>query len=118
MEYNIAAVRQLADTALADEDLSTLCFEHFREVYDQFATGQTRGFRIRLLVEHAFRQRQLPMLLEHLRERNPRAYAEFAPRLTAPPEAAATPPSLAAVKVSISRLPVTGPELFGRENEL
>jgi class 3 adenylate cyclase len=81
MPYAAAAVRELVDAAFSDEGLSTLCFDRFRAVYDQFAAGQTKGQRVRLLVEHAERQRQLPDLLDAVRRANPGAYAEFEPRL-------------------------------------
>src|SRR5262249_16352399 len=53
---------------------------------------QTRGARIRLLVEYAERQRLLDRLLEAVRAANPNAYAEFEPRLRAAEPPASVPP--------------------------
>jgi hypothetical protein len=43
MTYNLAAVRELVSRALSDGELNDLCFGHFRPVYDEFTTGQTRA---------------------------------------------------------------------------
>jgi nucleoside phosphorylase len=95
MPYNLAAVIDLVETAFTDEDLNTFCLAHFRRVYAQFAAGQQKGARVRLLVEFAERQRQLSRLLELVREANPGAYEEFEPRLgegtTSPPHPQVSP---------------------------
>src|SRR5262245_42266915 len=81
MPLNVAVVRELVEASLSADDLSTFCFDHFPAVYEQFTDGQTKGARVRLLVEYAGKQRQLPDLLARLRHANPAVYAEFAPRL-------------------------------------
>src|SRR4051794_27812652 len=104
MEYNAAAVRELLDVAFSDDGLSTFCFDHFREVYDQFAAGQTKGQRVRMLVEYVNRQRELDKLLAAVRKANPKAYAEYEPRLGGEGAAAtlkAGPVPAAAQKVKV-----------------
>jgi Effector-associated domain 7 len=70
-------VRKLVEDALSDEELSNLCQDEFRKVYNQFTTGQTKSQRIRLLVEHVERQREVQKLLVAIEQINPNAYAEF-----------------------------------------
>ena len=102
LPIDLTAIWKLTDAALTDKDLSTLCFAHFREVYDAFAAGQTRGARVRLLVDYVHRQRRVAELLVRLRSLNPRGIE--------------TPPDVP--KVSVGRLPVTGENVFGRKQEL
>jgi hypothetical protein len=77
MQYNLAAIRKLVDAALGDEDLNNFCFDHFKFVYSQFTSGQSKGTRVRALVEDAHRYGGIDKLLTALREVNPYRYAEF-----------------------------------------
>ena len=77
MSYTPSETRKLINSALSDDALQDLCFDHFRSVFDQFTHGQTKGDRIRQLIEHAEHQRKLPKLLAAIEEFNPNAYAEF-----------------------------------------
>ena len=38
-----ADIRQFLAESFNDEELSTLCFDYFRDVYDDFASGMTKG---------------------------------------------------------------------------
>ena len=84
MKYNSAAIRDLLNAAFNDEELTTLCFDHFRTVYDNFSAGMSKGQKIQFLLDHCTRHDQLDTLLNRVRERNPAQYARFAPRLAAP----------------------------------
>jgi Effector-associated domain 7 len=74
---SIAKIRQLVEDALSDDDLSNLCQTEFPKVYKQFTTGQTKDQRIRLLVEHVERQREIQKLLNVIEKINSNAYTEF-----------------------------------------
>src|SRR5262249_44231125 len=86
-----AVIRELVETALADEDLNTFCFDHFRAVYDRFTAGQERSAPVPMLVEYAGRHRQLDTLLKELQRATPGAYEEFMSRLGAGPALAPAP---------------------------
>jgi formylglycine-generating enzyme required for sulfatase activity/nucleoside phosphorylase len=74
---SIAKIRQLVEDALSDDDLSNSCQTEFPKVYKQFTTGQTKDQRIRLLVEHVERQREIQKLLNVIEKINSNAYTEF-----------------------------------------
>ncbi|MCX6028727.1 MAG: hypothetical protein NT169_05420 [Chloroflexi bacterium] len=116
MPHDIAVIRELVTAALSDDELTKLCFDHFHAIYEQFAAGQTRGQRVLALVEYADRQLFLDDLLARVKVANPGKYAEFAPRLGAAAGGTAAAPGKP--RISLARLPATGPDLFGREREL
>ena len=74
----LKAIRKLVEQALDDDQLLGLCQESFPAVDRKFTTGQTKSTRIRLLLEHVEKQREIPKLLAEIQEINPTAYAEFA----------------------------------------
>jgi Effector-associated domain 7/NB-ARC domain len=71
------SIRQLIEDALSDEDLSNLCYEHFRKIYNKFTDKQTKDQRILLLAEYAERQLEVPKLLMKIEQINPNVYAKF-----------------------------------------
>jgi hypothetical protein len=77
MPYNRVAIRTLVDTALTENELLTLCEDYFPEVSNQFTTGQTKGPRVRLLLNWAERHRAFDTLLAAVQKANPIAYAEY-----------------------------------------
>ncbi len=113
MPHDIAVIRELVLDAFGDEDLVIFCTDHFPAVGRQFTTGQTQGARVQLLLDYAQRKILLDDLLARVKAANPRRYAEFASRLGTTAAAAPDKP-----RISIARLPATGPDLFGREREL
>ncbi len=76
-QHSEPQIRQLVEDALSDDDLSNLCQDEFPKVFKQFTTGQTKDQRIRLLVEHVERQREVPKLLNAIEKINPNTYTEF-----------------------------------------
>lgn len=66
-----ATVRELVMAAFSEGDLSTFCFDHFREVYDDFTGGMARSERVLRLVEHCERRGETRRLLDLVREANP-----------------------------------------------
>ena len=69
--YNTAVIRKLLTEAFDDEDMRTLCFDHFPAVYQQFAAGMTKGQMICLLLDHCERRRAMTTLLNLVQQERP-----------------------------------------------
>ncbi|MGB4803576.1 MAG: hypothetical protein WBV59_13025 [Anaerolineae bacterium] len=80
-ETDTRAVRALLTDALSDEELTTLCFDHFRPVYDQFSTGMARTAKIQHLLEYAEKRQQVARLIELVEDLNPAQAAAHRGRL-------------------------------------
>ena len=80
-EFDIAALRALLNAAFSDEELTTLCFDHFRPVYDQFSTGMARTAKIQHLLEYAEKRPQVARLIELVEDLNPAQAAAHRGRL-------------------------------------
>ncbi len=76
-----AVVRELMLAAFDDGELATLCFDHFRSVYELFSSGMSKPDKVQRLIEHCERHNQLEALLRQVEKRNPAKYDEFAARL-------------------------------------
>ena len=109
MRYDLAAIRELVSAAFSDEELRTLCFDHYRAVYEQFAAGQSKGDRVLALVAHADTHGLLDNLLAQVRTANPHQYEVFERRLQAqlPDLKARGPAPIAAWNTSTCRTPAT-----------
>src|SRR3990172_10405237 len=83
MGYDIAIIRELLEAAFSEEDLSNFCFDHYKPVYEQFTTGQTKSTRVRLLITYAEKNNLIDDLLDKVKKKNPHKYGEFEPRLKA-----------------------------------
>jgi formylglycine-generating enzyme required for sulfatase activity len=96
VSYDTAAIRELLIEALDDEQFTAFCYDHFREVYQRFTLGMTRGQKAQLLLQHCDRHNCLPDLLRHVEAANPEKYAEYAGRLeaTAAPDQAELPETI------------------------
>ena len=79
--YNTAAVRELLMAAFSDEELTTFCFDNFRPVYEEFATGMSRTQKVQMLVEYCERRGEMAELLARVERANPYQYARFKDRL-------------------------------------
>jgi hypothetical protein len=79
--WNMAAIRSLLTAAFDDEELTTLCFDHFRPVYEDLSSGMSKGEKVQRLLDYCDRHGQLEELLEHVRERNSAQYARFRDQL-------------------------------------
>jgi hypothetical protein len=77
-QASVTQIYKLIEDALSDDDLRNLCHSDFPKVYNQFTTGQTKSQRIRLLIEYAQRQLEIPKLLQAIELINPNGYREFA----------------------------------------
>ncbi len=80
---NSAEIRKLLVDALSDEELTALCYDHFRPVYDKFGDGVSRLRKIQWLIEYCERHRQIEKLLDLVRESNPVQYDRFRERVAA-----------------------------------
>ncbi len=79
--WDTGAIRQLLTAALDDEGLTTLCFDHFRVVYEDFSSGMSKGDKVQKLLDYCVRHEQTEALLEQIKQRNPTQYGHFASRL-------------------------------------
>jgi hypothetical protein len=79
--WDTAAIRDLLGAAFSDEELTTLCFDHFPAVYEEFAGGMSKRQKIQRLIDYCVRQERVETLLAVVERRNPAQYARFEPRL-------------------------------------
>jgi hypothetical protein len=75
--WNTAVLRDLLSAAFNDEELTTLCFDTFRPVYEDFATGMSKGQKIQRLLDYCTRQEQVDDLLAAVQRTNPAQYRRF-----------------------------------------
>jgi hypothetical protein len=80
-EWDTSVIRALLTAALNDQEITTLCFDLFPPVYDDFSTEMSRGQKIHRLLDYCVRHSQIGKLLSLVRERNPTQYANFEGRL-------------------------------------
>jgi hypothetical protein len=92
----LPAVHGLIRDRLTDDDFLDLCQQYFPAVDRQFTTGQTRGQRIRLLLDYVQTRRDLSALLAAVKAIRPDVVAaatwEVAVGSAPPPAEAAGPP--------------------------
>ena len=74
MATTTADIRQYLTNAYSDEELTTLCFDYFRDVYDSFAAGMTKTQKIQLLLDHCQRREVMPDLRTDLERDRPDQY--------------------------------------------
>ena len=91
MATNTADIRQYLTNAYSDEDLTTLCFDYFRDVYDNFAAGMTKMAKIQLLLDHCQRRDLMTNLLAALERDRPEQYRKRFGQVVVEPAPAATP---------------------------
>lgn len=86
MPYNTAAIRDLLDEALTDDELNTLVFDHFRPIYDRyFSASLTRQQKTQILIEQTTRRGETEQLLAYVREINPAQMTPFAEQVLRQP---------------------------------
>ena len=69
-----ADLRRFLVDAFSDEELKALCFDYFRDVYDDFTTGMTKTQMIQILIERCVRRDALANLEAALRAERPEQY--------------------------------------------
>jgi hypothetical protein len=68
---DVISIRQVLAERFSDEEIESLCFDHFRKVYDAFSTGMTKTAKIQKLLEYCDHQDQLGLLSEIIRRERP-----------------------------------------------
>ena len=61
-----ADIRKFLTELFNDEELTTLCYDYFRDVYDDFALGMSKGQKIQRLIERCDHREAIPNLLAAL----------------------------------------------------
>ena len=79
--WNRSAIRQLLGDAFNDEELTTLCFDHFPAVYEAFGSGMSKGDKILRLLDYCVRREQVGQLLTAVQTANPAQYRRYEDRL-------------------------------------
>ena len=74
MAPTTADIRKFLTELFSDEELTTLCSDYFRDVYDNFAAGMTKTQKIQLLLDHCQRRDLMPNLLAALERDRPDQY--------------------------------------------
>jgi hypothetical protein len=73
-------IRELLTAAFSDEELTTLCFDHFRPVYQDFAAGMSTGQKVQRLLEYCESHVRMDELLSLVQQRNPAQFGRFQAR--------------------------------------
>ena len=72
------AIRHFLKKTFSDEELTTLSFDYFPEVYQDFSSGMSKSNKIQLLLDYCQRRGQLPALQAMLERERPEQYqAQF-----------------------------------------
>ena len=76
-KWNTAAIRDLLRAAFSPNELTTLCFDNFPDVHEQFAPGMTKPQMVQLLLDYCIRHEQVEVLLAAVQKANPAQYRRF-----------------------------------------
>ena len=79
-----ADIRKFLTELFNDEELTTLCYDYFRDVYLDFALSMSKGQKIQRLIEHCDHREASPKLLAAMAAERPTLYTG---RFGAPVEA-------------------------------
>jgi formylglycine-generating enzyme required for sulfatase activity len=77
-------IRKFLVDAFSDEELTTLCFDYFRDVHDKFTLGMTKGQKVQLLIEHCERHDSISNLLAAIQRARPEQYRLRFPQVARP----------------------------------
>jgi hypothetical protein len=66
-DYSTKMIREFITDSFSDEELVTFCYDYFRDIYEQFATGMSKPAKVQRLIEGCERRGALPNLLTALR---------------------------------------------------
>lgn len=70
LTQRLESVRHFLTDALGDEQIATLCFDHFSTVYDNLGSMTSKGQKIQALLEHGKRNGELAKLVELVGQKN------------------------------------------------
>lgn len=94
MAYDLSVVRQLLEAAFSIEDVDTLTFDLFHELYDNPSPSLNKRGKVKAVVEHARQRGRIEELLAYTRRHNAYQYNQFTARLVVQEmEQAAVPPA-------------------------
>lgn len=79
LNYNIANIHKLLNTAFNDESLQTFCLLHFEGVFNNFTAGQSKAQRLLALIDFAKRHMEVGKLLSLMQEEHSAQYEQFKP---------------------------------------
>ena len=65
------------NAAFSDGELTALCFDNFRPVYEDFTSGMSKGDKIQRLLNYCDRHVQVEDLLAAVEKANPVQYRRF-----------------------------------------
>lgn len=80
-DYNLHTIRELLGEAFSSGEITTLAFDLFHDVYQDFTSGMTRDQKIRMVVDKANKTGKLPELLAYVQRQNAYQYGRYAPKL-------------------------------------
>jgi hypothetical protein len=84
MAPTTADIRKFLIELFNDEELTILCYDYFRDVYDDFALGMSKGQKIQLLIDYCGRREAISNLLAAMAaERAAQYAARFGARVEA-----------------------------------
>ena len=85
-QYDTEAIRELLTDSFSAAELDNLCFDHFREVYEQYTPEMDRPARIQRLIEYCDRRGQFEKLLDVIEKVRPLLDIESVISLSETPE--------------------------------
>ena len=88
MAPTTADIRKFLAELFSDEELTILSYDYFRDVYDDFALGMSKGQKIQRLIERCDHREAIPNLLAAL---SAERAAQYSARFGAPVVAIVTP---------------------------
>ncbi len=80
-QYDTAVLREWINASLGNTELDNLCYDHFRPVYDDFASGMMRTQKIQRLIEYCVQRNCVPELIRRVNDINPVQYPRFQGKL-------------------------------------
>ena len=69
-EYNLATIRALLGEAFSSGEITTLAFDLFHNVYQDFTAGMTRSQKIKMVIDEAQSKGRMIELLAYVQEQN------------------------------------------------
>lgn len=84
-EYNLHTIRELLGEAFSSGEITTLAFDLFHNVYQDFTAGMTRSQKIEMVVNHANQKGKIPELLAYIQRQNLYQYGRFENQLKSAP---------------------------------
>jgi competence ComEA-like helix-hairpin-helix protein len=86
MTASLADIRRFLIDTFNDDELTNLCFDHFPEVFQDFAADTTLSRKALQLVDYCRRRERVPELLTILRRERPDTFRKVFGRQTAKAE--------------------------------